>query len=156
MPWFAEWFVHSSLVATQARGIAAPAPTRNHLFRLYPAAHAEGLGHKGLVVGVSPSHRQKYPLGSTSAGEAPGSGHGVGGGTWVALEEPHLHDHLFERPQASHCSGLKCRLCSLLDVWPQANGLTLADSRISHLLRGNNNTYFPLSSEDGRCQAPGT
>lgn len=53
--------------------------SHQHLFLLYPSAHAEGLGHQGLVV-VLPSHLQKYPLGSTSAGEAPGSGHGVGGG----------------------------------------------------------------------------
>lgn len=46
VPWFAEWFIHLSSVAAQARGIPISAPT-NALFLPYLAACAEGVGTRG-------------------------------------------------------------------------------------------------------------
>lgn len=77
-PWFADWFIHLSLLAAQAPGTPASAPT-NALFLLDLAAHTEGVGMRSLFL---PSHLQTHPLGSASGGEVPGGGAGGGGHPW--------------------------------------------------------------------------
>lgn len=155
VPWFAEWFIHLSLLAVQARGIPLSAPT-NALFLLYLAARTERGRHEGLVVCL-PSHPQKHPFGSALGGVVPGDDAGGGGRPDVASEKPHLTIvDLFKMPQESDCSGLKCCLCCLLVVWPQANGLTSLILEFFICYEGIITPISPLSGEGRLLKAPDT
>lgn len=117
VPWFAEWFIHLSLLAARARGIPISAPT-SASFLPYLAARAEGGRREGLTVCLS-SPLQEHPLGSALGGVFPGDDAGGGGRAYVTSEKPPLTImDLFKMPQESDCFGLKCCLCCLLVVWP--------------------------------------
>lgn len=155
VPRFAEWFIHLSLLAARAHGIPISAPT-SASFLPYLAARAEGVGVRGSrCAGLLPC--RSTLLGLLWVGVSPGDDAGGGGRAYVTSEKPPLTImDLFKMPQESDCFGLRCCLCCLLVVWPQANGLTSLILEFLICYEGIITPISLLSSEDRILTAPDT